>query len=189
MKGTLTSAAEAQSLQEAQAAIEHALHSEIKKRQVTISMRREGLVVSLKEMGFFGSGSSAVRPESLDAISRLAEVLRQRRENLRIEGHTDNVPIHNRYFASNWELSTARATDMIRLLITQYGLPAAHLSAAGYGEFHPVVSNSTTDGRAQNRRLDIVILTPFQSPIESPQNPTPETVSVPNPTISPQTRR
>jgi len=81
MKGTLSSAGEAQSLQEAEAAIEKALHPEIKKREVTMRMGREGLVVSLKEMGFFGSGSAAVRPDSLDAISRLAEVLKQREEN------------------------------------------------------------------------------------------------------------
>jgi chemotaxis protein MotB len=187
MKGTLTSAAEAQSLQQAEAAIEKALHPEIKKREVTMSMRREGLVVSLKEMGFFGSGSSAVRPDSLDAISRLAGVLKQRRENLRIEGHTDDIPIHNLHFASNWELSTTRATEMIRILVTQYGLPASHLSAAGYGEFHPVASNKTAEGRAQNRRLDIVILTPFQGAIDNPTPSTPEIGPAPGPTVSPQT--
>jgi chemotaxis protein MotB len=170
MKGTLSSAGEAKSLQEAQVAIEKALHPEIKKREVSMSMRREGLVVSLKEMGFYGSGSANVRPDSLDAIARLAGVLKQRRENLRVEGHTDNIPIHNSRFASNWELSTTRATEMIRILITQYDLPASRLSAAGYGEFHPVASNKTAEGRAQNRRLDIVILTPFQSMIESPDD-------------------
>jgi len=186
MKGTLSSAGEAQSLQEAEAAIEKALHPEIKKHEVTMRMGREGLVVSLKEMGFFGSGSSAVRPDSLDAISRLAEVLKQRKENLRIEGHTDNIPIHNLHFASNWELSTARATEMIRLLITQYGLPASHLSAAGYGEFHPVGSNRTAEGRAQNRRLDIVVLTPFPGAIEDSQDPKPEIAPAPITPVSPQ---
>jgi len=186
MKGTLSSAAEAQSLMAAQDAIEKALRPEIKKREVSMSMRREGLVVSLKEMGFFGSGSSSVRPDSLDAISRLAVVLKQRQENLRIEGHTDNIPIHNSRFASNWELSTTRATEMIRILITQYGLPAGHLSAAGYGEFHPTASNKTPEGRAQNRRLDIVILTPFQSMIENPQDSKEITRPDPNPTISPR---
>jgi len=186
MKGTLTSAAEAQSLQEAQAAIERALHPEIKKREVTMQMGREGLVVSLKEMGFFGSGSSAVRPDSLDAISRLAEVLKQRKENIRVEGHTDNVPIHNSHFASNWELSTSRATEMIRLLITQYRLPASHLSATGYGEFHPVASNKTAEGRAQNRRLDIVVLAPFPGVLDDSHNSKPEIGPAPITPISPQ---
>src|SRR4029077_2837706 len=161
-----------QSLREAQQAIQKALNREIQKHAVTMAMRREGLVVSLKEMGFFESGSATVRPDSLDAISRLAEVLKQRQENLRIEGHTDNIPIHNSRFASNVELSTTRPTKMIRLLITQFGLPASHLSAAGYGEFHPVSSNDTAAGRAQKRRLDIVILTPFQPVNENTQSPT-----------------
>jgi chemotaxis protein MotB len=168
MKGTLSSASETQSLQEAQEAIRKALDPEIKRREVSMAMRREGLVVSLKEMGFFDSGSASIRPSSLDAIARLSEVLKTRPENLRIEGHTDNVPIHTPRFANNWELSTARATELIQLLITKYGIPPSHLSAAGYGEFHPVAGNATPEGRAQNRRLDVVILAPFQPP-PSPQ--------------------
>ena len=175
MKGVLTSSAETQSLQDAQFAIEKALHREMLRHEVTMAMKREGLVISLKEMGFFDSGSATVREDALDAISRLAEVLRQRPENLRVEGHTDNVPIHNSKFASNWELSTARATEMVRLLITKYGLLPSHLSAAGYGEFHPIASNHTPQGRAQNRRLDIVILAPFQPSTFADDSPTDST--------------
>jgi chemotaxis protein MotB len=188
MKGTLTSSAEAQSLQEAQEAIQKALHSEIMKHEVTMTMRREGLVISLKEMGFFESGSATIRPDSMDAISRLAEVLKQRQEDLRIEGHTDNIPIHNSHFASNWELSTTRATEMIRLMIMKFELPASHLSAAGYGEFHPVSGNDTASGRAQNRRLDIVILTPFQPMQGNAQGSTQEIRLAPSPPVSPAVR-
>jgi chemotaxis protein MotB len=170
MKGVLSSAGQPQSLQEAQQAIQKALDPEILRREVTMSMRREGLVVSLKEMGFFDSGSATIRPSSLDAISRLAGVLKQRPENLRIEGHTDNIPIHTARFASNWELSTSRATELIQLLITNYGIPPGHLAAAGYGEFHPVASNDTSEGRAQNRRLDVVILAPFPPLAQSKEN-------------------
>jgi chemotaxis protein MotB len=187
MKGVLSSATETQSLQEAENAIQKALDPEIQRREVTMSMRREGLVVSLKEMGFFDSGSAAIRPGSLDAISRLAAVLKERPESLRIEGHTDNMPIHTSRYATNWELSTSRATELIQLLITKYGIPPTHLSAAGYGEFHPVASNSTAEGRAQNRRLDVVILAPYQSlvqaePIVKPQIRAP--VNVPNPSTA-----
>src|SRR5204862_2262192 len=77
---------------------------------------------------------------------------------LRIEGHTDNVPIHNAKFASNWELSAARATGLVRLLILKYQLAPDRLSASGYAEYHPVASNDKEEGRAQNRRLDIVVL-------------------------------
>lgn len=174
MKGVLSSAAEAQSLQEAQEAIQKALGPEIQRRDVSMSLRREGLVVSLREIGFFDSGSATVRPGALDAIARLAAVLKQRPENLRVEGHTDNIPIHTARFATNWELSTARATDLIQLLITKYGLPPGHLSAAGYGEFHPVASNDTPEGRAQNRRLDVVILAPFQPVPQPKHNAAPE---------------
>jgi chemotaxis protein MotB len=170
MKGSLSgSAAEAQSLREAQQEIQKALNPEIKRNEVTMSMHREGLVVSLKEMGFFDSGSATIRPDSMDAISRLAGVLKQRSEDLRIEGHTDNVPIHTARFASNWELSTARATELIQLLITKYGLPPSRLSAAGYGAFHPLASNDSPAGRAQNRRLDVVILAPSQPFVETPK--------------------
>jgi chemotaxis protein MotB len=88
--------------------------------------------------------------------------LKIHKEALRIEGHTDNVPIHNIHFASNWELSTARATDLIKELIDRYGFELRRLSAAGYAQYHPMVSNDTAEGRAQNRRLDIVILNPPQ---------------------------
>lgn len=187
MKGTLSSAGESQSLQEAQAAIQKALNPEIQRREVAMSMRREGLVVSLREMGFFDSGSANIRPGSLDAISRLAGVLKQRPENLRIEGHTDNIPIHTARFATNWELSTARATDLIQLLIVKYGIPPSHLSAAGYGEFHPVAGNDSAEGRAQNRRLDVVILAPFPplaQPQENDKREVPAAATVPNPSAA-----
>ncbi len=185
MKGTLTSPAEAQSLLDAQQAIQNVLDPEIRKHEVTMSMRRDGLVVSLKEMGFFESGSATIRPDSIDALSRLAKVLKQRQENIRIEGHTDNIRIHNAHFASNWELSTARATEIIRLLITQFELPPSRLSAAGYAEFHPTASNDTAAGRAQNRRLDIVILTPFQAMNDDAQSSVQKIRPAPSPHLSP----
>ena len=103
-------------------------------------------------------GRQSSGPTSEAAVERIAEVLGAQTNNVRIEGHTDNVPIHNAQFASNWELSTARATEMIRLFIIQYDLPATRLSAAGYAEFHPAASNDTVDGQSENRRVDIVVL-------------------------------
>jgi len=135
-----------------------ALAPEIQRREVVLKEQREGLVISLREIGFYDSGSAELRPGSEPAVKRIAEVLSAQPNNIRIEGHTDNVPIHNLQFPSNWELSTARATEMIRLFITGYNIPAARLSAAGYAEYHPVAPNDTADGRAQNRRVDIVVL-------------------------------
>jgi chemotaxis protein MotB len=125
---------------------------------ITMRTTQEGLVISLHEAGFFASGSSEVRPSSMDLLTRLAAALPP--GLLRVEGHTDNVPIHTAQFASNWELSTARATTIARLLLDHPNIQPANLSAAGYAEFHPVASNATEAGRAQNRRVDIILLRP-----------------------------
>jgi chemotaxis protein MotB len=77
---------------------------------------------------------------------------------LRIEGHTDDAPIHNSQFASNWELSASRATEIVRLLIVRDGFSPEHLSAAGFAQYHPVATNRTLEGRGMNRRVDVVIL-------------------------------
>ena len=135
-----------------------ALEPEIKRHDVELKAGREGLVISLREVGFFDSGSADLRPASEATVKRIAEQLKAQPNNIRIEGHTDNVPIHNAHFASNWELSTARATEMIRLFITQFNFPPTRLSAAGYAEYHPVASNENAEGRGQNRRVDIVVL-------------------------------
>ena len=123
---------------------------------VTMRITTEGLVISLHEAGFFPSGSAEVRAASIPLLSSLAKTLPT--GPLRIEGHTDNVPIHTTQFATNWELSTARATTIARLLLERGPIDPANLSAAGYAEFHPVASNATEDGRAQNRRVDIILL-------------------------------
>ena len=139
--------------------LEAALATEIKRHEVAVHMEADGLVVSLREIGFFGSGSAAIKPGAEAALARIAKILREHPYAVRIEGHTDNVPIHTSQFSSNWELSTARAAAMVRILVEQHGIPAERLSAAGYAEFHPSASNDTAQGRQLNRRVDIVILT------------------------------
>lgn len=139
--------------------LERALADEIKRNEVALHMEPDGLVVSLREMGFFDSGSASMKPGGEAAFGRVAEILKQHSFAVRIEGHTDNVPIHTAQYASNWELSTARATTLVKALIEQYGIPSARLSAAGYAEFHPAASNDTVKGRQLNRRVDVVILT------------------------------
>jgi chemotaxis protein MotB len=141
-----------------QGELERALAAEIKRNEVALHMDQEGLVVSLREMGFFDSGSAAIKPGAEAAFGRVANILREHSSSVRIEGHTDNVPIHTSQFASNWELSTARATELVKALLEQYGISAERLSAAGYAEFHPVASNDTAKGRQLNRRVDLVIL-------------------------------
>ncbi|HTZ96954.1 MAG TPA: OmpA family protein [Terriglobales bacterium] len=138
--------------------LQQALASEIARGEVVVRPGTDGITVSLREIGFFESGSAGMKARSQAAFQRMAKLLAQHKFSIRIEGHTDNVPIHNSQFASNWELSTARATEMVRLLITEYQIPPAQLSAAGYGEFHPIASNETAEGRAQNRRVDVAIV-------------------------------
>jgi chemotaxis protein MotB len=162
-----------------QVELEKALAPEIKERVVEVKARREGLVVSLREIGFFEVGSAILRPSSRDAIDRLAQVLKSRDESLRIEGHTDNVPIHTERYASNWELSTARASELIKVFIEHYDFSPPRLSAAGFAEYHPAASNDTAEGRGRNRRVDIVILNP--PPPEVPLIPAPS----PKPIVAP----
>jgi len=87
----------------------------------------------------------------------LAAILRQTNSDLRIEGHTDNIPIHNSRFRSNWDLSTSRATAKVRLLIQQYGFNPERLAASGYAEYRPIAGNDNATGRAMNRRVDVVV--------------------------------
>jgi chemotaxis protein MotB len=141
--------------------IKQVVEKQIEQRQLgkgTINVHRtaEGLVVSLREAGFFASGSSDVRNESMDVLQAVAHALP--RQAMRVEGHTDNVPIHTEQFATNWELSTARAASITRLLIAGGAADPASIAAAGYAEFHPIADNATEAGRMQNRRVDIVLL-------------------------------
>lgn len=138
--------------------LEKALAAEIRRNEVALRMDPDGLVVSLREIGFFDSGSATIKPGAEGAFSRVAHILQAHSCAMRIEGHTDTVPIHTSQYASNWELSTARATEMVKSLIEDHGVSPERLSAAGYAEFHPVASNDTAKGRQLNRRVDIVIL-------------------------------
>jgi len=117
-----------------------------------------GLVVSLPESATFAPASTDITTGALELIARVAAAVQPFGQSLRIEGHTDNVPIHTREFRSNWELSTARAATVIRFLIERVGFDPRRLSAAGYGEFHPRADNDSAEHRARNRRVDIVIL-------------------------------
>lgn len=162
MKGILVPSVNAP-LKDIQEELKKALAAEIQRQVVAVKSTHEGLVISLREVGFYDSGSATLRRSSRDALDRLAAVLGKRTESMRIEGHTDDVPIHNARFASNWELSTARSAELVRLFIERYKMDPTRLSAAGYAEFHPVALNDSPGGKALNRRVDIVILNPPRS--------------------------
>jgi chemotaxis protein MotB len=116
----------------------------------------EGLTLSLQEGGFFRSGSADLRTAAIPTLTAIADSLPD--SPVRIEGHTDNLPEHSTLYASNWELSSARASAITRFLLERSHANPAQLSVAGYAEFHPIASNATPEGRARNRRVDIVFL-------------------------------
>lgn len=178
--GALGGGGENGNLTELQHELENTLAPEIARKEISMRREPDGLVISLREVGFFESGSAQMKQASQPAFDRIATLLRKRNCRLRIGGHTDNVPIHNAQFSSNWELSTSRATEIVRLLIVRDGFDAYHLSAAGYAEYHPVAPNGTAGGRGMNRRVDIVILA--QAPPAAPA--VSERAQKPDPRIS-----
>jgi len=138
--------------------LEHRLAAQIANRIVAVQLGRDGLVISLREAGFFDSGSAAPKPETIPTLRQIADALHGTPYDVRIEGHTDNVPIHNAEFDSNWELSTARAVRITRMFLTLQAIPAQQLSADGFAEYRPVADDRTNEGRAENRRVDIVVM-------------------------------
>jgi chemotaxis protein MotB len=140
------------------AAVEAYLVKQGAQSKVTLEITRRGLIVSLKEAGFFNSGQATIKPEAYELINTIAEVMTQYNNPLRVEGHTDNVPISTAQFPSNWELSTARATNGLRYLLKHYDIDPNKISATGFAEFRPIADNATVEGRAKNRRVDLVML-------------------------------
>jgi len=127
-------------------------------KDVQILMDGRGLIIRLAEIGFYDSGVSELKPEALIVVDLLAGVLANLENDIRIEGHTDNVPIRTSRYRSNWELSTARATTLVGHLINKHGFDPNRLSASGCGEFRPVADNDTPENRALNRHVDIIVM-------------------------------
>lgn len=138
--------------------LQHQLAHSGLRNEVKLTVDERGLHISLKEAGFFASGSAKLEPEALPVLDRIAASLAGYANDISVEGFTDNVPIHSKTFASNWELSTARATDIVHYLIDRHHLNGARLSATGYGPYRPIADNHTEAGRRLNRRVDIVLL-------------------------------
>ncbi len=146
--------------------IEALIGPDIQSGQVHLYMEPRGLIISLGEKGVFDSGCYKIKPEGMILLDKIAGGLVSVANHIRIEGHTDSVPICNSKFPSNWELSTARATSVISHIIGKFGFQPEMLSASGYGEYRPTASNETPEGRARNRRVDILILDPAMAQTE-----------------------
>ena len=138
--------------------LESALSEEIAQHMVEMRLAPDGLVVSLREVGFFNSGEAQPLPGAEKILAHVTEVLGKAGYQIRVEGHTDDVPIYNAHYHSNWELSTARATQVVLMMVRKCGFQPEHISVAGYAQYHPVAGNATEQGRRRNRRIDLVVI-------------------------------
>ena len=117
-----------------------------------------GLDIRLNDSILFDSGKADIKSNSEDEIVKIGKILSKMNNYIRVEGHTDNIPISGGQFKSNWQLSSVRAANVAELLVEQSGVPADKISAVGYGENRPIASNATDAGRAKNRRVEIIII-------------------------------
>lgn len=134
------------------------LKKEIEAGRIQISMQARGLVVSFNQAALFAPGEEVISAEAYDGLRKVAGAIAKMPNPVRLEGHTDSTPINTERFHSNWDLSAARSIAILELLSTKFGVPRERLSIAGYADTAPVASNETEEGRARNRRADIVIL-------------------------------
>ncbi|MEW5796532.1 MAG: flagellar motor protein MotB [Candidatus Zixiibacteriota bacterium] len=130
-----------------------------KQEVLQTEITERGLVVHILESALFDKGSAELKPRAMEVLNLIAEELRDRPNHVRVEGHTDDTPIRTLVYPSNWELSSARATTVVRYYTENRTIPPDRISALGYGEYRPVVANNSIENRATNRRVDIVILT------------------------------
>lgn len=149
---------EDEKLQEVEDQINDVLNELGLRDSVSTSIEERGLVISFNESIFFDSAKADIKDEMKDKLISVSKVLNKIDNYIRVEGHTDNLPIKDNYFNSNWQLSSVRASNVVELLIKYGEISPNRLSAVGYGEYRPISDNNTQEGRAKNRRVDILIL-------------------------------
>ena len=138
-----------------------ALSALIGSGQVHVSLQSLGVVIDVNEVLLFNSGKSELTPEALPLIDKIAAILKDLHYQVQVNGFTDNVPIHNPQFESNWDLSATRAISVVKRFAAA-GIDPTLLVGAGFGEYHPIAVNSTTEGKAANRRVSIVVVSPIE---------------------------
>jgi chemotaxis protein MotB len=127
-------------------------------RSITVFRDERGIVIRIMDRAFFDEGKAELKETAREALKKIAPIMKDSNSPVRIEGHTDNVPIRTGEFKSNWELSVRRATEVVRHLIERYDFPPQRISASGYAEYQPVTTNDTPQNRALNRRIEIIVL-------------------------------
>ena len=126
--------------------------------EIDLAFTREGLVMRLSEHTLFDLGKADIATEALPLLEKIGAIISKTAYQIRIEGHTDNLPIHTEMFPSNWELSTARAVNVLRHFIRNHSIDPQRLAAEGFSEFHPLVANDSAENRAKNRRVEIIFI-------------------------------
>jgi chemotaxis protein MotB len=134
--------------------------------KISVFKDERGIVIRAMDTAFFDEGRADLKEAAKGALKRIAPTIEKSRRHVRIEGHTDNVPINTKEFKTNWELSARRATEVVRHLIEKYNFPPERISASGYAEYRPLAANDTPRNRAVNRRIEIILL-------KGPENPPP----------------
>jgi len=126
--------------------------------KISVFRDERGIVIRIMDRAFFDEGKAELKETAKSALRKIVPILEKSKNHVRIEGHTDDVPINTAEFRSNWELSTRRATEVVRYLIEKYGFLPHRISASGYAEYRPVAPNDTQQNRALNRRIEIILL-------------------------------
>ncbi|WP_028894989.1 OmpA/MotB family protein [Syntrophorhabdus aromaticivorans] len=126
-------------------------------KNISVLSDERGIVIRVLDKTFFDEGRADLKEGARAALDKIVPIIRKVNNHIRIEGHTDNVPINTQEFKSNWELSVRRATEVVRYLLEKHGLPPERISATGYAEYRPVADNDSPKSRALNRRIEIII--------------------------------
>jgi len=166
---TLDALAETEKLEDIKKKVDELVNNSELKGSVTTTIQERGLLISFNDSVFFNSGEANIKTDWQGKLKSISKVLNGLDNYIRVEGHTDNVAINTDYFPSNWQLSSVRAANVVQFLITQGSVRADRLSSVGYGEYRPIKSNDTENGKSSNRRVDIVILNTKLNNSETPQ--------------------
>ncbi len=162
-----TKVSEEKSFENLKKSVDNYIENSNLKFNVSTAIEERGLVISLKDSLIFDSGKANIKPESKVKLVELGRILSGMDNYMRVEGHTDNIPINNNEFKSNWQLSVIRATNVTEMLIDKCNISPKRLSAVGYGEYRPIGDNKTEQGRSKNRRVDLIILSSKFDKVES----------------------
>lgn len=155
---------ETEDLQKLQQQLEGYIQQNKLQDKLQTRLTEEGLLITILDNALFDSGSAALKPEARKLATEMAAMLVPHPKQVTVTGHTDNIPISKPEFPSNWDLSVKRAVNFLKILLENKSLDPTKFSATGKGEYHPVASNATPEGRAKNRRVEVAILRNLSSP-------------------------